>query len=91
MLILTAVFSAPIVLYILRARAGKGEIYIRPIAGLSAIDEAVGRATEMGRPVLYSTGLSWLSIEGLCSVAILSHVASLAANDDLRIIVPVNS
>jgi len=91
MLILTAVFSAPIVLYILRARAGKGEIYIRPIAGLSAIDEAVGRATEMGRPVLYSTGLSWLNIEGLCAVAILSHVARLAAKYDLRIIVPVNS
>jgi len=89
MMILIGVFCGPIAYYILAARAGR-QIYIRPIPGLSAIDEAVGRATEMGRPVLYSTGLSYLNIIGLCSVAILSHVARLAARYDLRIVVPVN-
>src|SRR5262245_37497311 len=39
------------------ARKGK-DVYIRRIAGLNAIDEAVGRATEMGRPVIMVPGLS---------------------------------
>ena len=90
MLILSALFCTPIVYFILAARKGK-EIYIRPIAGLAAIDEAVGRATEMGKPVLYVTGLVGLDIVGLCSVAILSQVAKLCARYDLRLIAPLNS
>ncbi len=90
MLILSALFCSPIVYFILAARKGR-EIYIRPIAGLAAIDEAVGRATEMGRPVLYVSGLVGLDIVGLCSVAILSQVAKLCARYDLRLIVPMNS
>lgn len=90
MLILSIMFCAPIVYFILAARKGR-EIYIRPIAGLSAINEAIGRATEMGRPVLYCTGLVGLNIIGLCSVAILSQVAKLCARYDLRLIVPLNS
>jgi len=46
---------------IIRANTGakKGkDVYIRRIAGLNAIDEAVGRATEMGRPVVMVPGLS---------------------------------
>src|SRR6185436_19787188 len=39
------------------AKKGK-DVYIRRIAGLNAIDEAVGRATEMGRPVIMVPGLS---------------------------------
>jgi hypothetical protein len=89
MLILSALFCTPIIYFILAARKGR-EIYIRPIAGLAAIDEAVGRATEMGRPVLYVTGLVGLDIIGLCSVAILSQVAKLCARYDLRLIVPLN-
>jgi hypothetical protein len=90
MLFLSALFCAPIIYFIMVARKGK-EIYIRPIAGLAAIDEAVGRATEMGRPVLYVSGLVGLNIIGLCAVAILSQVAKLCARYDLRIIVPMNS
>lgn len=90
MLILSALFCAPIVYFILAARAGR-EIYIRPIAGLAAIDEAIGRATEMGRPVLYVTGLVGLDIVGLCSMAILGQVAKLCARYDLRLIVPTYS
>jgi len=32
------------------------EIFVRPIAGLCAMEEALGRAVEMGRPVLFSAG-----------------------------------
>jgi hypothetical protein len=31
-------------------------LYVRPIAGLKAIEEALGRAVEMGKPVLFSVG-----------------------------------
>ena len=41
-------FSAFLVINLFRARAN-AEIYVRPIAGLKALDEAIGRATEMGR------------------------------------------
>jgi len=90
MLVLLLIFCVPIVYFIIAARAGR-KVYIRPIAGLAAIDEAVGRATEMGRPIMHLPGMSGLDIIGLCSVAILSHIARLAAKYDLRIIVPVCS
>lgn len=34
----------------------KGLTKIRKVAGLSAVDDAIGRATEMGRPVLFTPG-----------------------------------
>lgn len=36
-------------------RGGKS-FYVRPIRGLDAVDEAVGRATEMGKSVLFTPG-----------------------------------
>ena len=46
------------VLFFIRwARSGR-PITIRKIAGLAAVDEAVGRATEMGRPILLYSGHS---------------------------------
>lgn len=76
-----------LILYkILSARRGK-ELFIRKIPGLAAIDEAVGRATEMGRPIYYSTGLYGLDIVGLQSLSILSHVLRLAARFRTRVMV----
>lgn len=73
---------------ILSARRGR-ELFIRRIPGLSALDEAVGRATEMGRPMLFAPGLSGLDIVGLQSMAILSHVVRRAARYGTRVIVPL--
>jgi hypothetical protein len=85
-LILTIILAAPILINILRARAGK-ELYLRPIAGLEAIDEAVGRAVEMGRPIFYSTGLGSITqIDTLSSLAILRRVAQMAAKYDTPVI-----
>ncbi|MBI1333728.1 MAG: hypothetical protein GC165_12710 [Armatimonadetes bacterium] len=53
----TLIFMVFIVVNIVRARSKK-ELFIRRIPGLNAIDEAVGRATEMGRPILMVPGLS---------------------------------
>jgi hypothetical protein len=48
-------FSAFALAFINLARKGK-ELYIRPLAGIEAVDEAIGRATEMGKPILYIIG-----------------------------------
>lgn len=36
--------------------AKRHEIFLRRIPGLDAVDEAIGRATELGKPILYLTG-----------------------------------
>lgn len=88
-LLLTIILSAPILLNIIRARRGK-DLYLRPIAGLEAIDEAVGRATEMGRPIFFTPGMGTISlIDTLSALAVLKRVALLAAKYDIRVIVVV--
>ncbi|KPJ54079.1 hypothetical protein AMJ39_01965 [candidate division TA06 bacterium DG_24] len=65
------------------------EITLRRIAGLAAIDEAVGRATEMGRPVLYSPGISPMSrVSTMASMNILGTVAERVAAHGTRLLVP---
>jgi len=72
---------------ITRARAGLPIPAIRKIAGLDAIDEAVGRATEMGRPVHISDFDSFLSLPSTWAFwAYLAHTAKLCAQYDTRII-----
>jgi hypothetical protein len=71
-----------------RARSGK-PIFIRRIAGLSAVEEAVGRATEMGRPVLFLTGMNDIEdIATISAVNILSQVARKTAEYDIPLLVP---
>ncbi|MBN2542209.1 hypothetical protein JXI42_05035 [bacterium] len=71
-----------------RARKGK-KFFIRSIAGIEHVDEALGRATEMGRPVLYILGLSYISdIATLAGLTVLGRVAKKAAKYRTRVIVP---
>src|SRR5207247_9392046 len=65
-------FTAFLVVNIFRARA-KSDLYVRPIAGLKALDEAIGRATEMGRSVLYVPGLSDMSEVGAFAAITVLH------------------
>ncbi len=68
------------VLYnIRRARKSDGQVYIRRIPGLNAIDEAIGRATEMGRPVLMVPGLGALNAISVQALNIFGHVSATAA------------
>lgn len=70
---------------IAQARAGK-DIYIRKIPGLKAIDEAVGRAAEMGTPLLFQPGIeSFKEIQTLAALGILQYVAKVAARLDVPI------
>jgi hypothetical protein len=77
--VLFVVFSACVLIAIRRARAGDA-LYIRPIAGLAAVDEAIGRATEMGRKILYVPGIQSMDeIQTIASLAFLGHVARKTA------------
>ncbi len=88
-LILVAVFSSAILLYTKWAKAGK-PLFLRKIPGLDAVEEAVGRATEMGRPVLFIPGIAELDeIETVAGVSILGRVAKIVAQYDTPIMVPV--
>ena len=82
------VFGALLIYFVRTARSGK-PLYIRRIAGLEAVDEAVGRATEMGRPILYSPGLDPMEeVATVASVNILGQVARKAAEFETRLIMP---
>lgn len=81
-------FGLILVIYIQSARSGR-ELFIRRIAGLEAVDEAVGRATEMGRPILYSPGLDPMEeVATVASINILGQVARKAGQYDTRLIMP---
>lgn len=70
------------------ARRGR-DFYVRPIAGLKAVDDAIGRATEMGRPLLFVAGLGGVSdIATVAAMAILGRIGRTAAEQGTRILVP---
>ena len=82
-------FIFAVVYWITVARSG-GEIKVREIAGLKAIEEAVGRATEMGRSVLFVPGIQDVSeIQTIAGIMVLSKVAKTAAEYDAKVEVPV--
>ena len=86
-LIMLLLFGAFLLMITLRANKGKIP-ELRRLAGIDAIEDAIGRATEMGRPVLFIPGINDIDdIQTLAGVNILSHVAFIAAEYDTPIIV----
>jgi Domain of unknown function (DUF6754) len=79
------VISGLVLYFIQSARRGR-QLFVRRIPGLGAIDEAVGRATEMGRPITYNCGVGAVDIVMIQSVAIAVHVVRLAARYMTRVI-----
>lgn len=87
-LILMIVFCLTAVFFINRAKGGY-TFYVRPIAGINAVDEAIGRATEMGRPILYVPGLGTAAdVATIAAFTILARVAKKTAEYNTRVIVP---
>ncbi len=73
-------------------RRGDKEFKVREIAGLKAFEDAIGRATEMARPVLYTPGWGG-DIQRpttIASLNILSHVSEKTAEYDCRLIFPTH-
>lgn len=70
------------------ARGGR-ELFIRRLAGIDALDEAVGRATEMGKPVLYLCGMLDLGeVSTIAAINILSGVAKKVGQYQSRLLMP---
>lgn len=89
LLIWVLVLTAAIIYYIFSAKSGK-ELYIRKISGLESMDESVGRATEMGRPILFVPGILDLDdMQTIAGLTILGQLAQKAAEYDADLIVPV--
>ena len=82
--------SITIYYYIDRARSGE-EIYLRTIPGLKALEEAIGRATEMGKSVLFVPGISDMDqVETITGLNLLGHVAEHTAKYETSLNVPVS-
>jgi hypothetical protein len=86
-LVLALMFGA-VVFYAINL-AKRKEIFLRRIPGLDAVDEAIGRATELGKPVLYMTGAHDMNDPATIAAAIiLGRVAKKAASYETELLVP---
>jgi len=86
-LLMALAFLAAILILIEMAR--RLGLYLRRIAGLDAVDEAIGRATELGRPIFYLCGLDPMTtVSTIASVNLLGHVARHVANYESQVKVP---
>lgn len=88
--VIALVLCGSIVLWIYMARAGR-PVKVRKIAGLEAVDEAVGRATEMGRSCVFVPGIQDMNdIQTIAGITVLSRVAKTAAEYDAKVEVPTS-
>jgi hypothetical protein len=86
--LLLALLFGGIVFYAIGV-AKKREIFLRRIPGLDAVDEAIGRSTELGKPILYLTGAQDMSDPSTIAAAvILGRVAKRAAAYETDLLVP---
>ncbi len=87
-LILLIIIIGLLIYFIQKTRKGE-ELFIRKIAGLDALDEAVGRSTELGRPLLFVLGLGTIAdIPTIAGLSILKRVSKKSAEYETDLIVP---
>lgn len=87
-LICVIIFSG-LILFFIRMARNNPNLFIRRIPGLDAIEETIGRATEMGKPILYLNGLHGMdSLSTIAATSILGKVARKVANYDSQIKIP---
>jgi hypothetical protein len=80
--VILIIFSILILICIKHAKKFPN-LFIRKIKGLDAIDDALGRATEMGKPALFVHGLNDMdSISTIAAINILGRIALRVAEYD---------
>ena len=90
MFIAIMVFGGTLIFYTRKAQRGE-EIFLRTIPGLKAVEEAVGRSTEMGKPVLFVPGIQDMDqVETVAGVIVLGHVSKMTARYETPLNVPVS-
>jgi hypothetical protein len=86
--VITFIICAAVIYWINHARRGK-PLKVRKIAGLEAVDEAVGRATEMGRSCLFVPGIQDMNdIQTIAGLTVLARVSRTAARYEAKVEVP---
>lgn len=84
-----ALFFLLVLYFMYMAQSGR-QPFVRRLAGIDAIEEAIGRATEMGRPVLYVPGIQDIDeMQTVAGLIILESVARMTARYETPIRVPV--
>ncbi|MBT6159941.1 MAG: hypothetical protein HOH91_08415 [Candidatus Marinimicrobia bacterium] len=90
MLFAILLFSGTLIYYTRLAESGES-FFLRDIPGLKAVEEAVGRSTEMGKQVLYVPGIMDMDqVETVAGVIVLGHVAKMTARYETPLNVPVS-
>jgi hypothetical protein len=90
LLIVLLIVSAAILISVFMASRGK-LFTIRKIAGIEAVEEAVGRATEMGKSILFVPGIQDMdNVQTVAGITILGSVAQMAAHYETTMDVPVS-
>ncbi len=88
--LLAVVVCGSVIGFIYSAKGGR-KLFIRKIGGLEALEEAVGRATEMGRPILFIPGIQDMDdVQTLAAITILGRVSNIVAEYDSHIRMPVS-
>jgi len=83
------IISIALILYCIYKAKTDSDFFIRRMVVIDAIEEGVGRATEMGKPILYVSGLSTIAdVATIAAINILGHVAKKCAEYGTRLIVP---
>jgi hypothetical protein len=86
--ILLVIVCGAVLAFIVAARRGL-DLWVRPIAGLEGVTDAVGRAVEMGKSVFFVNGVLDINeMQTVAGVTVLSRVAKIAAEYDAEIKVP---
>jgi len=89
-LLILLVVCGSISWFIARAHAGE-QLYVRKIAGMDAVTEAVGRATEMGAPVLYISGIQDMdNVQTVAGITILGSIAKMVAAYETQLVMPTS-
>ena len=84
--VIMIIISAIILFYFIVHARRNPDMFLRKIGGLDAVDEALGRATEMGKPVLFVHGLTGMgSISTIAATSILSRIVRKIADYDANL------
>jgi hypothetical protein len=88
-LLFTVLTCVLVVVFIQVAKRRPGKVFLRRLPVFDAIDEAIGRATEMGKKVLYIMGgLDVDDPQTVASMSILARVADRTASYGARMDIP---
>lgn len=65
--------------------------YIRRVPAIDAIEEGIGRATELGKPIIVSCGMAPRGVNAstVAGLSMLAHAARLCARNDIRLMAPL--